>query len=114
MRLISRSIIYILLFTIHNIFCDQHRLNIDTQHAFLMNKNIKGNKGLFGFSSALAEDELFVGAPHHDEKGAIFKCNLDNENHECSTIDRFKNKGRLCFVLGVTKRGFGQNIIRLK
>ena len=60
-------------------------------------KNSGDNNNLFGHSVALAKNYIFVGAPHDDNHGNVFKCSfnandLNKQNpNTCSKLD-----GKFC------------------
>ena len=70
-------------------------LHIQKGTKMTIKENIGGS--LFGFSLALRDETLFVGAPKYDGKGGVFHCNLedciiDNECF-CDAISSFNEKG---------------------
>ena len=60
-------------------------IDIHAYHGIKMTLDASSTGSLFGFSLALKNDTLFVGAPRYDErKGGGFYCDLKNCVEECS------------------------------
>ena len=52
---------------------------IDTKHPFEFKPPSDSEGSLFGYSLALTNKTLYVGAPTHDVQGAVFKCDIKEQ-----------------------------------
>ena len=52
---------------------------IDTKHPFEFIPPSNSEGSLFGYSLALTNKTLYVGAPTHDVQGAVFKCDIKEQ-----------------------------------
>ena len=57
--------------------------NIDTKHPILASPSSKNESSLFGYSLSIKDSSLYVGAPGHDDRGGVFRCDFDG-----SSVDR--------------------------
>ena len=69
--------------------------NVDSQDVIFLKNRRQGNN--FGHSVALAKNYIYVGAPHDDIHGNVFKCRfnanyLKQQDPPCSDIDGKSSK----------------------
>ena len=57
--------------------------NIDTKHPILASPSTNYEKSLFGYSLVIKDSSLYVGAPGHEARGDVFRCDFDG-----SSVDR--------------------------
>ena len=65
--------------------------NVDSKNVIFLKNPSRGNSNTFGHSVALTGDYIYVGAPHDDTHGNVFKCrftanNLNQQNPRCSKV----------------------------
>ena len=53
---------------------------VDTEHPIEFKPPSDSEGSLFGYSLALTEEKLYVGAPTHDTQGAVFQCDIKVDN----------------------------------
>ena len=52
---------------------------VDTKHPIKFKPPSDSEGSLFGYSLALTNKTLYVGAPTHDVQGAVFKCDIKEQ-----------------------------------
>ena len=56
---------------------------VDTRHPITFKPGTPhSEESLFGYSLALTEEKLYVGAPTHDTQGAVFQCDIKVDNRQ--------------------------------
>ena len=68
--------------------------NVDSQDVILL-KNPSYRNNSFGHSVALAKNYVYVGAPHDDTHGNVFKCRFTAKNLQPQSPTCFKVVGKI-------------------
>ena len=55
---------------------------VDTKHPIEFKPPSDSEGSLFGYSLALTQKKLYVGAPTHDTQGAVFQCDIKVDNRQ--------------------------------
>ena len=70
--------------------------NLYIHHGVKMKVHSNLEDSLFGFSLALKDESVFVGAPHYARKGGVFYCSLNDCEDECgcSAVENFDGRSK--------------------